>query len=136
VHEPERREVRLTAEGQATGALMTGDAIRLRAALDAIVRAILREQPATTHVVADCRLDDRGGPRSAVVVVAAADAVQDAYDSRRVAFDEKRGGLGLALPIARRVIQAHGGALWAPAAAPAAQEDAARGAAILVMPLE
>jgi signal transduction histidine kinase len=27
-------------------------------------------------------------------------------------FDEWRGGMGLALPVARRVIDAHGGALW------------------------
>ncbi|HET6221711.1 MAG TPA: ATP-binding protein, partial [Dongiaceae bacterium] len=36
-------------------------------------------------------------------------------------FSEMRGGLGLALPLARRVIEAHGGRLWA-------SPDVARGA--------
>jgi signal transduction histidine kinase len=29
-------------------------------------------------------------------------------------FDDLRGGSGLALPIARRVIEAHGGRMWSP----------------------
>jgi signal transduction histidine kinase len=34
-----------------------------------------------------------------------------------VSFDEWRGGLGLALPVARRVIEKHGGAVWSAAGA-------------------
>jgi signal transduction histidine kinase len=39
-------------------------------------------------------------------------------------FDEWRGGSGLSLGVARRVIEAHGGRIWSPA------EDAKAGAVI------
>ena len=48
------------------------------------------------------------------------------YDAAPVPFDEKRGGLGLALPIARRVIERHGGRVWSPA--PTGQSTAGRAA--------
>jgi signal transduction histidine kinase len=44
-----------------------------------------------------------------------------------VPFDEQRGGLGLALPIARRVIERHRGRIWSPAGG--------RAAAIVSLPL-
>src|SRR5581483_3271522 len=130
VHEAEDREVRLQVRGEGSGALMLGDTVRLRTALDAIFRAILREQPTACTVVAERRLERRAGqPASAVLVVAPDTRVAEAYGQERAAFDEKRGGLGLALPIARRIIEHHGGRVWAPAQA------LERGSAIVSLPL-
>jgi signal transduction histidine kinase len=131
VHEAKDREVVLEMRGSHTGAPMTGDATRLRAAFDAIFRAILREKPGPATVVAERRLDVRDGRSSAVVIVADAASVQQAYERDPGPFDEKRGGLGLALPLARRVIEGHGGRLWSPAG-----DDAlARGSAVISLPI-
>jgi signal transduction histidine kinase len=132
VHEAKDREVILEARGSDTGAPMSGDAPRLRTAFDAIFRAILRETPGPATVVADRRLEVRDGRTAAVVIVSDAASVQDAYESAPTPFDEKRGGLGLALPLARRVIEGHGGGLWAPSGGDAAL---VRGSAIIAIPL-
>jgi signal transduction histidine kinase len=122
VQEARDREVFLTVRGCETGAPVAGDGARLRSAFDAIFRSILREKPGPMTVVAERRLESQGGRTCAVIVVAEEASVQAAYDSPSGTFDEKRGGLGLALPLARRVIEGHGGRLWAPAA-PAARPE-------------
>jgi signal transduction histidine kinase len=129
VHEAQERDVRFELRGEASGAAMMGDVARLRGAFSAVFRAILREQPAACTVVADRRIEAQAGERAAVIVVAEQSAVHAVYSSKPAPFDEKRGGLGLALPIARRIIQVHGGRLWAPASA------AERGAAVISLPL-
>lgn len=131
VHEGKDREVHLVVRGPESGAPIVGDVTRLRSAFDAIFRAILREKPGPTTVVAERRLVRDGAASSAVVVVAEESSVVAAYEALPGVFDEKRGGLGLALPLARRVIKGHGGELWS-----AAEPDAlARGSIIVRVPI-
>ena len=146
VHEAKDRDVRLTVRGTTDGAPTTGDVARLRSAFDAIFRAILREKPGQTTVVAERRLATVDGRPSAVVIIADEASVQAAYDREAGPFDEKRGGMGLALPLARRVIEGHGGRVWSPATVKptrssatdvsSASDDAlARGSAVIALPI-
>jgi signal transduction histidine kinase len=138
VHEARDRAVHLTLSGPSDGAEITGDPTRLRTAFDAIFRAILREKGGPTTVAAERRLVTRDGRRSAVLIVADQERVQEAYEREPAPFDDKRGGLGLALPLARRVIEGHGGAIWSPAAVGGAGDTAdplARGSVIISIPL-
>jgi signal transduction histidine kinase len=129
VHEAGDRGVHVEVRGQPDGAQMRGDPTRMRRAFSAIFRAILREMPADTTVVADRRIETAGATRSAVVVVATEPNVQSSYSAEPAPLDEMRGGLGLALPFARRVIERHGGRVWSPAG------DRRAGAAIVSLPL-
>jgi signal transduction histidine kinase len=114
VHEARDREVHFEVRGPSTGATMSGDAKRLRNAFDAIFRAIVREKPRHATVVAERRIEKIDGRAAAILIVAEEASVQAAYDRAPGPFDEERGGVGLALPLARRVIEGHGGRLWAP----------------------
>jgi signal transduction histidine kinase len=136
VHEAEDRGVTFNVQGSAVGARTIGDATRLRRAFDAIFRAILREAPSDAAIVAERRLVTENGRNSAVVVVSEASSVHSTYDASRGPFDEKRGGLGLALPLARRVIERHRGHIWSPRSSEAEAETTLRGAAIVNLPLE
>jgi signal transduction histidine kinase len=134
VHEAKDREVHLQVRGDDHGASTSGDAPRLRAAFDAIFRAILREKPGPSTVIADRRFVARDGRTSAVVIISEEATVQDAYDREPAPFDEKRGGLGLILPLARRVIEGHDGRLWSPK--PVRDDDPlTRGSAIVSLPI-
>jgi signal transduction histidine kinase len=130
VHEGSDREVVLRLGGTATGARMTGDRGRLTTAFGAFFRAILREQPSAATVVADRRLVRPDGNTSAIVVIAHDTDVQRAYDAAPGTFDEKRGGVGLSLPIGRRVIERQGGRVWSPV--PESSEDRGLRSAIVV----
>jgi len=134
VHEARDREVHLTLRGEERGGRVSGDTTRLRAAFDAIFRAILREKPGLATVVAERRRVAQDGGAAAVVIVSDEASVQEAYERKPAPFYEKRGGLGLALPLARRIIEGHGGRLWSPAGA-AETDPIARGSAIVSLPL-
>jgi signal transduction histidine kinase len=115
MHEASERDVRLDLRGVSSAAPAIGDPDRLRAAFAAIFRSILRERAGPCTVVAERRRDVRDGRPHAVVVVADEADVQAVYDSAAGEFDERRGGMGLALPLARRVVERHGGTISAPA---------------------
>ena len=115
VHEAEERDVRLKLSGPSDGATITGDAdpAAHRVRRDFPGDSARKARPAT--VVAERRLETRDGQPRALLIVADEGRVQEAYDREPGPFDEKRGGLGLALPLARRVIEGHGGRIWSPA---------------------
>ena len=139
VHEASDRNVHLKLIGASHGANINGDAPRLRTAFDALFRAILREQQGPSTVVAERRRETRDGQPCAVLIVAGEGSVQEAYDRKSGPFDDTRGGMGLALPLARRVIEGHGGRIWSPAAAttggPHASDPLARGSVVISFPL-
>lgn len=113
LHEGKDRGVRVDVRGQNAGAVIEGDPDRLRAALGAIIRSVLREQTGPCTIVVDRHQTAAGSVNAAVIVVAEEARLQAAGASEAMAFNDKRGGLGLALPIARRVIEAHAGRLAA-----------------------
>jgi signal transduction histidine kinase len=104
---------------------LLGDPARLRAALAAILRCVQRELPTSSISV---RLQTQSG--SAVVAIGSPENIPSLVraESADPSFDELRGGMGMALPLARRVIERHGGRL-------AVLPDNPREGAAVVLPL-
>lgn len=130
VDEMKRREefeVGIELRGPSEGAPIRGDAARLESALSGILRAVLRELPPPTTVIVNRQIDARQ-KRSAVIAIAEKGALADAHTDNGIPFDEKRGGLGLAVPLARRIVERHGGSVFSP-------EGPGRSIAIVRLPL-
>lgn len=122
--------VQLSVRTDGAAARIVGDPARLRTAFDAVFRCVLREYSGPTTIVAERRRTEVDGRAAITILVAEEGAAAEASGRPRQAFDEKRGGMGLALPLARRVFEQHGGQLLAPGG----DDRIHRSSAIIVLP--
>jgi signal transduction histidine kinase len=130
MHEGEDRGIRLELRAPSP-VMVTGDRTRLAAALKALMHAALRERAEAGVIIVNCTTLPDTTPPWAVVAIGDEAHVSPLVDAARGTppeFDEWRGGLGLALPVGRRVIEAHGGALWS-------ASDTPRGGSGMRLPL-
>jgi signal transduction histidine kinase len=115
MHEGEDRGVQLKVRVPNRPVMVTGDRARLSAAFTTVFHAALRERGEPGVVVAECSIISDTSPEWAVLAIgdeAALPSLTQAARGTPPSFDQWRGGLGLALPVAKRVLEALGGALW------------------------
>jgi signal transduction histidine kinase len=125
------REVGVELQTDSGPSKVQADAVRLKAALSSVIVALRRE------LVTSDRLLVREHPRhfqgSHVSWIVVADpgrvaALNGAEPLALTTFDEWRGGVGLSLAIARRIINAHGGSIWSPV-------EESKAGAVIALPL-
>lgn len=115
-----------------TPAIVHGDALLLKKAFAAILTALRRELLASTALEVRERVEkSQGQQRAAWIAFADSDHIESlvqASPDALTTFDELRGGCGFILPVARRIIAGHGGAVWSPA-------EGSKTAAVVMLPL-
>ncbi len=102
-------------EGADARVSLAGDAQRLRTALTSLLTALSREVVNSDRLIV--RMVESGTASTAVLAIGDPEQVEVLTSAQPAAlerFDEWRGGCGLALAIARRVFNLHGGAIFSP----------------------
>jgi signal transduction histidine kinase len=93
--------------GETPDVSLLADEDLLRAALAALTSAVARAQPVDNRVFLIAREDNHDGTRGVTVTISPMDAAGATHHD--VPLDLLHGGLGIELPIAASVIEAHGG---------------------------
>ncbi len=129
----------------ADGALpVHGDAVRLRDAFSAILLALRRELVTSAELIVRAEARDEENVATVRIVIGAPARIEELCHlapSGLAAFNEWRGGTGLGLPKARRIIEAHRGRVWGPRAPDTKKATAeailrdANASAIVVLPV-
>jgi signal transduction histidine kinase len=133
MHEGDERGVQIEARGTGAPIHVNGDRTRLASTLKALIFAAVRERAEPGVIVVECSTIQDTLPRWAVVAIGIESTLAQLAGMARGTpppFDEWRGGIGLALPVGRRVIEALGGAIWS------ATGDQSRAASGLRLPLD
>lgn len=106
-----------------------GDGPRLKLAFKSILHALRREVVTSDRLfVRERRGTYDGKPASWIAIAEQAqiDRLATASAESLTTFDEWRGGCGLSLTVARRIVDGHGGAVWGAG-------EGAKGAAMIVL---
>jgi signal transduction histidine kinase len=109
-----------------------GDPARLKSTFASLLIALRRELVTANRLFVRCTTRKVDGGSVLWIAIGGADQVKrlEAADAAGLStFDEWRGGCGLSLAIARRIIAAHRGRIWSPA------EDEGKSAAVVMLPL-
>jgi signal transduction histidine kinase len=108
------REVRVDLQLEGDSAPIAADPVRLAQAFTSIVRALQREIVTDSPLIV--RQRPLPGPARGYEILIGDDETLRLLDAEgagdRELFDEWRGGSGLILPVARRIIEAHEGRIW------------------------
>jgi len=115
---PVDREVHLDLQLPDGEAPITGDSTKLAQAIGAVIAALRRELVTSDRLVVRVLRRSHDGNVFYDILVAensAIDALESEPLDSATTFDEWRGGVGLSLINARRILAAHGGGIHAPA---------------------